>query len=214
MTIPVKARRDGSTVVALGEFESGDRIPPEHVETLMGAASSLDANGNPTPVAAASDYPANTLLYATSYPSAQNNGTGVSTSFDGGDMVFRRTGSTGSEAWTWFGGSFRASNSNGNYQRDADGTQRLSGQASGSTVTTEQFLTIDPALPAAFVSIDFQLIAQPLDNAPTAADQPTVYRSKSLTVGTGRVSLATNHGGNWGSAGTLAITYVAEGKWQ
>jgi hypothetical protein len=105
----------------------------------FGAASALDANGNPTPDTTAfppANYPLGTLLYATSYPAAQDNGTLQTTTFHAGDMVFRRTGGAGAEVWSWFGGSFRASNGNGNYQRFADRTQECVHLVSATTDLT------------------------------------------------------------------------------
>jgi hypothetical protein len=101
-------------------------IPSDDVpQILVGAAASL-ASGNPTPSTVAfppANYPLGSLFYATSYPAAQDNGTGQVTTYHAGDMVFRRTGGAGAEVWTWFGGSFRASNSNGNYVRYANKRQ-------------------------------------------------------------------------------------------
>jgi hypothetical protein len=85
-------------------------------QVLAGAASATDASGNPTPDTTAfppANYPLGTLFYAISYPAAVADG----------QMTFRRVGAAGSESWAWFRGSFRASNSNGDYVRTADGTQ-------------------------------------------------------------------------------------------
>jgi hypothetical protein len=95
-----------------GKVENAGAVPAIRV----GAADSTDASGNPTPDTVAfppANYPLGTLFYATSYPAAVADG----------QMTFRRVGAVGSEAWAWFRGSFRASNSNGDYVRSADGTQ-------------------------------------------------------------------------------------------
>jgi hypothetical protein len=110
--------------------QSGSDLFVDHVfvpEVVFGSATLLDAQGNPTPDPAVHDPAAfnpDTILIATTYPAPTDNGTGQVTTFHGGDMHFRRTGGAGAEAWELVAGSFRASNANGNYQRDADGTQR------------------------------------------------------------------------------------------
>jgi hypothetical protein len=79
---------------------------------IYGAATATDSNGNPTPNTTdfpPAKYDEGTLFFATSYPD------GV----DGGSMQFQQVGG----AWVWRWGSFRASNSNGNYVRYANKRQ-------------------------------------------------------------------------------------------
>jgi hypothetical protein len=125
------------------------------IAILHQACSALSA-GNPTPDTATfppADYPPGSLFLPTSYPAAQDNGTGLVTTYHAGDMVFRRTGGAGAETWTWFGGSFRASNSNGNYQRFADGSQKcdiwdfVTGDGAAITYTDSK------TLPATFATV-------------------------------------------------------------
>jgi hypothetical protein len=98
-----------------------------HALILVGPAASTDAAGNPTPDVAVYD-PAlyqGYVFKATSYPAA----------VAGGSMEFlSEETSPGVWAWVWRWGSYRASNSNGDYQRDADGTQECWKESSHSAV--------------------------------------------------------------------------------
>jgi hypothetical protein len=204
---PAMADNVGTTISDLGaNFDTLDKAILDKgsvPQILSGAAAATDASGNPTPDTTAfppANYPLGTLFHATSYPAA----------VAGGSMVFRREGGAGAEVWKWLEGSFRASNSNGNYQRDADGWQRCRFLSGTAIATNTAFGNI--FVGSAFVTLTFPA---------TFAVQPEVAQAPEHSTGAA------------GWAGNVAITtttvqqhifsglntcqmfpgYVADGKW-
>lgn len=164
---------------------------------LYGTATDLDGDGNPTPDTTTHDptvLSEGTLLFATSGPTAQDNGTGVTTTYSGVDMRFR----VESSAWVWDGGQFTASNSNGSYTRSADGTQecwirRFNGGNYTTAAATWTF-------PAAFV--DNQSAVNPTPDNTSFIGLFT----HSQTATTVRVDAAS-------TSSSLAANVIAKGRW-
>jgi hypothetical protein len=178
------------------------------IAILHQACSALSA-GNPTPDTATfppADYPPGSLFLPTSYPAAQDNGTGQVTTYHAGDMIFRRTGGAGAEVWTWFGGSFRASNANGNYQRDADGKQQCDHEVNVSlSAVVEASATW--TYPATFV-------ATPTPNA-TALDANAVrYNTGVANRLTSSAAVWVRHTDGTSTTATIPVGVHARGEWQ
>lgn len=180
------------------------------VATIHGACDGEDANNNPTPDTVAfppADFPPGSLFIPTSYLATLASGDTV----DSAKMVFRREGGSGSEAWVWTSGSYRASDSNGEYQRDADGSQKCRGvdARTAQALTTAQGNvfssgTITVTWPATFAA------------APVMAFQ--VAGHAHIMVGSSSFGSTTTQGNTSLISPTsqtvdLDLHFLAEGRW-
>jgi hypothetical protein len=194
----IQAAYDAVTAVEDEKVKNAGSVP----QILAGAASDTDANGNPTP--STTDFPPDnyeegTIFKAISY----------SAGVDGGFMEFRLE----SGAWVWRWGSFRASNSNGDYQRDADKTQVcrftdptvqptsiVAGNIFRSALLTYIF-------PAAFVGDPPEVVPGNINNSGSGALCWAATQAVTLTQITTFVLFS------FVNTGSGQPQYVAVGKW-
>lgn len=206
LTVPTP----GGDVLTWGDILNDDALQKllnmvHGVAPVTGAAAATDANGNPTPDTTAfppANYPLGTLFYATSYPAA----------VDDGGMIFRREGGAGAEVWVWRWGSFRASNGNGEYQRDADGVQRCAADDVPVTYSSASTLVGTWTYPTAWA-------ATPVAPAPNLGDTPDF--NPELPTGTRIVPSAASAllrlysvSGGFLSGDTATVDVTAVGVWK
>lgn len=176
------------------------------VGVIRDSAGSTDANGNPTPNTTTyppADYPPGSLFYATGYPAGVGNGS----------MIFQREGGAGSEAWVWRWGSFRASNANGSYQRDADGRQECRVKSFQCTYSTASLLTATWTFPAAFsVTTGLTVVASVGEGITGTAIPKTRFARSNAPTAT---SCAMDVNGDSYVSGEVAqLMIIATGQWK
>lgn len=166
---------------------------------LEGAATDLDANGNPAPDAASfppANYPEGARFIATSFPAA----------VDAGDMQFvLRAG-----VWVWESGSYRSSNSNGDYVRSADRGQECWQAGLTLTQSNTDFLAVTWTLPAAFADSTFFANFAPQNIGDVSESQNMQRTDNHSTTGV-RFSLVTPN--LWEAGDTVNARGYARGAW-
>jgi hypothetical protein len=177
-----------------------------HARTLVGAAASTDANGNPTPDVAVYD-PAvyqGYVFKATSYPAA----------VAGGSMEFHsEETSPGVWAWVWRWGSYRASNGNGNYQRFADGTQECWARKT-ATYISATLLNGAWTYPAAFAVAPHISATDNRLSGVQASDYIHARYAASSRTATGVTLEVYSGSGTFVSTDEADVDTTARGNWQ
>lgn len=213
---------DPLTLARTDWFETEVAGATRKTAIIHGPVDGEDANNNPTPDTTAfppADFPLGTLLSPTGFLATLASGDTIQGT---PDMLFRREGGSGSEEWVWIEGSYRASNSDGEYERQADGRQTANVWGFITADGGTNPLTSSPTWPATFTAITsapIGTLGRKDGSDPTGItdwDSPAFYANLSLVPGlsSGTVNARHTDGTTIASGLRIGWSAVITGEWQ